>query len=198
MFSGIIKSTGQVQTIREIGTTKRITIASAMSNQLSIDQSVSHDGVCLTVVEVSDGAHVVEVVAETLSKTTFDKLRTGQLLNLETSITPTTLLDGHIVQGHVDTCIDCVQIENKNGSWLFTFNLPESFAALVIARGSVCLNGVSLTVANLYQNTFNVAIIPYTFENTNFKYLEKGHQVNVEFDVIGKYLNRLAEVSRSV
>ena len=198
MFSGIIKSIGQVQSISDIGTTKRITIASSLSNSFSIDQSVAHDGVCLTIVEVSNGEHVVEAVAETLSKTTFDKLEKGQFLNLETSISVNTLLDGHIVQGHVDSCLTCINIEDKNGSWLFTFSLPKTFAALVIDRGSVCLNGVSLTVANLHENSFDVAIIPYTFENTNFKHLRTNHQVNVEFDVIGKYLNRLAQVNQSL
>ncbi len=195
MFSGIIKSTGVVRRIEEIGTTKRITVASTLSNRFSVDQSVAHDGVCLTVIDVSAETHVVEVVAETLSKTTLANLAKGQLLNLETSITATTLLDGHIVQGHVDSFIKCTRVENKNGSWMFTFNLPTAFASLVIAHGSICLNGVSLTVANLHDDSFDVAIIPYTFENTNFKYLKEGNEVNVEFDVIGKYLARLAAFS---
>lgn len=185
---------GKVQSMLPSGTTTRITIASPLSDTFSIDQSVAHDGVCLTIIEVLNGAHVVEVVAETLSKTTFNALTIGQVLNLETSVTPTTLLDGHIVQGHVDTCIVCTNIEDKNGSWVFTFDLPEPFAALIIPRGSVCLNGVSLTVANLFENTFEVAIIPYTFENTNFKYLQKNQPVNIEFDVVGKYLLRMATI----
>jgi riboflavin synthase len=198
MFSGIIKSTGHVHTIQESGTTKRITIASSISNNLSIDQSVSHNGVCLTVVDLGEGMHVVEVVAETLSKTSFNAVAEGHVLNLETSISVNTLLDGHIVQGHIDSCLTCTKVEDKNGSWIFTFSLPASFAALVIAHGSVCINGVSLTVANLYEDTFDVAIIPYTYENTTFKHLQKGTEVNVEFDVIGKYLNRLAIINKLV
>ncbi len=196
MFSGIIKSTGIVQDIQLQGTTKRISIASAISKAFTIDQSVAHDGICLTVIDVVDGVHIVEVVAETLSKTTLHTIKKGHVLNLETAISANTLLDGHIVQGHIDTTITCTRKENKNGSWMFTFNLPEAYAALVISHGSICLNGVSLTVANLYPDGFDVAIIPYTFENTNFSFLKEGALANVEFDVIGKYLSRLVEVQQ--
>ena len=190
MFSGIIKSIGKVQSIVNRGTTKRIAISSPISAELSIDQSISHDGVCLTIVEVRNGIYEVEVVQETLSKTTFAALMEGDEINLEKSITPTTLIDGHLVQGHVDTTLQCIQIEDLNGSWKFKFNLPKDYAGLVIPHGSICLNGVSLTIANLFPDSFDVAIIPYTFQHTNFKHLQTGDSVNVEFDLIGKYLLR--------
>ncbi len=194
MFSGIIKSNGVVQSIRTQGTTSRIAISSEISAELSIDQSIAHDGVCLTIVAINNGRHEVDVVQETLSKTTFGNFKEGDLVNLERSITPTTLLDGHLVQGHVDTILQCLAIEDLSGSWKIKFNLPQEYAGLVIPHGSICLNGVSLTVANLYQDAFEVAIIPYTFEHTNFKHLRKDDFVNVEFDLIGKYLLRQAEV----
>lgn len=190
MFSGIIKSTGIVHSIHTMGSTKRITIGSHLADDLTIDQSIAHDGVCLTVVAINDGSHEVDVVQETLSKTTFASLKEGDVVNLEKSITPTTLLDGHLVQGHVDTTIKCLHIENLEGSWKIKFNLPPEYAGLVIPHGSICINGISLTVANLYPDSFDVAIIPYTFEHTNFKHLLAGDDVNVEFDLIGKYLLR--------
>jgi riboflavin synthase len=197
MFSGIIKSTGTIQSIKDYGTTKRIAISSPLSETLSIDQSVAHNGVCLTVVAVHEHAHEVEVVQETMSKTTFRFLKEGQVINLEKSITPTTLLDGHLVQGHVDTTLRCLRIEDLDGSWKIKFNLPQDFAGLVIPHGSICLNGISLTVANLYPDAFDVAIIPYTFQHTNFNRLLKDDLVNVEFDLIGKYLLRQAELHGS-
>jgi len=192
MFSGIIKSTGIVRSIQTMGSTKRITIASQMADDLTIDQSIAHDGICLTVVAIHEGAYEVEVVQETLTKTTFASLKEEDIVNLEKSITPTTLLDGHLVQGHVDTTMRCLLIEDLEGSWKIKFNLPQAYAGLVIPHGSICLNGVSLTVANLFPDSFDVAIIPYTFEHTNFKHLHKGDDVNVEFDLIGKYLLRQA------
>lgn len=163
-----------------------------MADDLTIDQSIAHDGICLTVVAIHEGAYEVEVVQETLTKTTFASLKEGDIVNLEKSITPTTLLDGHLVQGHVDTTMRCLLIEDLEGSWKIKFNLPQAYAGLVIPHGSICLNGVSLTVANLFPDSFDVAIIPYTFEHTNFKHLHKGDDVNVEFDLIGKYLLRQA------
>lgn len=195
MFSGIIKSIGVLESINTIGTNQRLSVASSISGELTIDQSISHDGICLTIVNVKNGIHEVDVVQETLSKTNFQFLKVGQLINLEKSITPTTLLDGHLVQGHVDTFLKCTQIEDNQGSWNLRFNLPNEFASLVIPRGSICLNGVSLTVANLYDDSFEVAIIPYTYAHTNFHLLRKGDFVNVEFDLIGKYLLRQAEVN---
>ena len=197
MFSGIIKAIGKVESITNVGTTLRIAISSPISSDLVIDQSISHNGVCLTIVNVKDGIHEVDVVAETLSKTTFPHVHVGDVINLEKSITPNTLLDGHLVQGHVDTTLKCIHREDRNGSWNFTFNLPVEFGNLVIPHGSICLNGVSLTVAQLYPDSFEVTIIPYTFENTAFKYLREGDQVNVEFDLIGKYLQRQMEFKKA-
>ena len=195
MFSGIIKSIGVLESVRSIGTNRRLAIASPISEGLLIDQSISHDGICLTIVDVKNGIHEVDVVQETLSKTNFQFLKEGQWINLEKSITPTTLLDGHLVQGHVDTFLECLHIDNRQGSWNIKFNLPKEFASLVIPHGSICLNGVSLTVANLYDDSFEVAIIPYTYEHTNFHLIRKADFVNVEFDLIGKYRLRQAEVN---
>ena len=181
-----------MRAINTMGSTNRITIASHLADELTIDQSIAHNGICLTVVAVNDGAYEVEVVQETLSKTTFASLKAGDEVNLEKSITPSTLLDGHLVQGHVDTTIMCLHVADLNGSWKIKFNLPQEYAGLIIPHGSICLNGVSLTVANLFQDAFDVAIIPYTFEHTNFKHLREGDEVNVEFDLIGKYLLRQA------
>ena len=195
MFSGIIKAVGTIEAIASSGSSRRLVISSPISNGLSVDQSISHDGICLTIVEAGNGTHRVDVVAETLSKTSLQFVQTGQVVNLEKSITASTLLDGHIVQGHVDTILTCTAIMDMDGSWNIKFNLPTEYAGLVIPRGSICLNGVSLTIANLYDDSFEVAIIPYTFENTNFKYLKVGNKVNVEFDVIGKYLLRQSRLS---
>ena len=190
MFSGIIKSTGVLQSIKPMGSSRRLTISSPFSGELTIDQSLSHDGICLTIIDVNNDTYDADVVQETLSKTTFQSLKEGQLINLEKSMTPTTLIDGHLVQGHVDTVLECLDIKDKNGSWNMKFNLPQEFTSLIIPRGSVCLNGVSLTVANLYEDSFEVAIIPYTYDHTNFRFLREGDYVNVEFDLIGKYLLR--------
>ncbi len=190
MFSGIIKSLGVVYAIHTKGSTKRITIVSSISDSLHTDQSVAHDGVCLTVVAANEGTHEVEVVLETCSKTTFGFVRKDQVLNLETSVTPSTLLDGHIVQGHTDTLLQCLDIRDMQGSWMMRFSLPQEYAALVIPQGAICINGVSLTIARLERDAFEVAIIPYTFANTNLKLLHPGTYVNIEFDVIGKYLLR--------
>jgi len=197
MFSGIVKAVGKVVSVHEQGTTLRIVISSPLSSELTIDQSIAHNGVCLTVVKVHDGMHEVQVVEETLSKTTLRTIKAGDFINLERSITSTTLLDGHLVQGHVDTILKCLKIHDNHGSWNITFNLPHEHAGLVIPHGSICLDGVSLTVANLHFDSFEVAIIPYTFENTIFKHLREGDYVNVEFDLIGKYLLRQVELRKS-
>jgi len=190
MFSGIIQATGRVNAIEISGSTIRIQVTSPVSAGLHIDQSVSHDGICLTVVKVENDSHWVEIVKETQSKTTFRGLKKDQLINLETSLTLNTLLDGHLVQGHVDTTLQCLEKKDEQGSWNMKFNLPDDFTKLVIPRGSICLNGVSLTIANLFDDSFEVAIIPYTYHHTNFQHLKTGDEVNVEFDLIGKYLLR--------
>lgn len=194
MFSGIVKCVGTLETITEKGSTIVLTVSSPISDSLQIDQSVAHDGVCLTVVNAGKGTHQVEVVKETLSKSRLGFYILGQMINLERSISPVTLLDGHLVQGHVDTTVKCTQIDNLDGSWKFHFNLPQQFASLMIPQGSICLNGVSLTISDLTRDSFAVSIIPYTFENTNFKELKTGDPVNVEFDLIGKYIVRQMEL----
>ncbi|HJW29379.1 MAG TPA: riboflavin synthase [Saprospiraceae bacterium] len=188
MFSGIIQHLGRIESISLHGTTKRFEIASPMASHLRVDQSLCHDGVCLTVVENSESLHAVDVVQETLSKTTFDTLDIGHHVNLEKSISLNTLLDGHLVQGHVDTTLECLDKKDLHGSWHFTFRLRDQFTSLVIPHGSICLNGVSLTIARLTTDLVEVAIIPYTFQHTNFQYLKPGDHVNVEFDLIGKYI----------
>lgn len=194
MFSGIIKCVGQVAEISTHGSSLKVKFNSSISGSLSVDQSVSHDGICLTVVETGQDYHIAQVVMETLSKTTFSNLHIGQYINLERSITPNTMLDGHFVQGHIDTTLVCLETEDLNGSWQFRFNLPEEYKGLVIPQGSICINGVSLTVAEISEEAFDVAIIPYTYEHTNFKFLKQGHLVNVEFDLIGKYIVRQMEL----
>ena len=190
MFSGIIKTLGIVELIIEHGSTREITISSAISDSLSIDQSIAHDGVCLTVVKVETGKHIIEVVNETLSKTNLGEWKKGDVVNLEKSISPTTLLDGHLVQGHVDTTLNCIGITDLDGSWMFSFEAPRQFAGLLVPQGSICINGVSLTIADLNDHQFSVSIIPYTYQNTNFKYIREGDKVNIEFDLIGKYIVR--------
>src|SRR5687767_8421510 len=164
MFSGIIKCVGIIESIQESGSTRLFSISSSVSDSLSIDQSISHDGVCLTIVKVENGIHYVEVVDETLSKTNLGNAVVGQLINIEKAISPTTLLDGHLVQGHVDTTVSCISVEDLNGSWKFSFDLPGEFARYIIPQGSICINGVSLTISDLDANSFSVAIIPYTYE----------------------------------
>src|SRR5690606_24695388 len=197
MFSGIIKHTGTVQSLTPTGTNLRLTAASPLAASLHTDQSVAHDGVSLTVVLADATTYTVDIVRETLSKTRLGRLQPGDEINLETSITPQTLLDGHIVQGHVDTVLTCLSMTDQNGSWTSRFGLPQEHAGLVIPRGSICLNGVSLTVANVYPDSFDVAIIPYTYDHTNFRLLKPGDQVNAEFDVLGKYIRRQLDLQGS-
>ncbi len=190
MFSGIIHCTGTVSSLETVGATLRLQIKSSISSGLFIDQSLAHDGVCLTITRLENDTHWVDIVKETLSKTTFAQVRQGQMINLEKSLTLNGLLDGHLVQGHIDTALTCLDRKDENGSWKLKFNLPGEFSGLVIPRGSICLNGVSLTIAHLEEESFEVAIIPYTFAHTNFNLLQPGDKVNAEFDVIGKYLLR--------
>lgn len=192
MFSGIVKNIGIIESIEDKGSTKVLTISSPVSDTYSVDQSIAHDGICLTIIELSEGMHKVEAVMETLSKTSFRNIRQGQKVNLETSITLNSLLDGHMVQGHVDTAVKCLKKRDMNGSWQFQFQLPYEFAPLIIPQGSICVNGVSLTVAELLSDSFTVSIIPYTYEHTNFQWLAENDLVNIEFDIIGKYLLRQA------
>lgn len=197
MFTGIIEHTGIVTAINESGTNKTFIISSPVSNELKIDQSVSHNGVCLTVEAVEEGAHKLTAIEETLKKTNLGDLNVGDTVNLERCMVMNGRLDGHIVQGHVDTTAVCIAKDNRSGSWEFRFQFPEEFAALVIEKGSISVNGISLTVFNVGINEFTVAIIPYTFEHTNIKDIEPGSRVNIEFDTIGKYLKRFMDIYKN-
>lgn len=190
MFTGIIEALGTVQAIEKKGTNAFFTIASPISGGLKIDQSLSHNGACLTVVALSEGAHHVVTVDETLRRTNLGAWQPGALVNLERCLQMGGRLDGHLVQGHVDTLAECLAVEDLGGSWRFRFRYPAEHAHLLVDKGSVCLNGVSLTVVEPRGDEFSVAIIPYTWEHTNFKTLRPGHTVNIEFDIIGKYLAR--------
>lgn len=190
MFTGIIETTGKIVSIDQKGTNKRFLIASPISNELKTDQSVSHNGVCLTVEEVIDNQHRVTAVQETLDKTDMNSWKAGDMVNLERCLAFNGRLDGHVVQGHVDATAICTTRREMNGSWQFSFEFPAEFAPYIIEKGSISLNGISLTVFNVTRNSFDVAIIPYTFEHTNIQFIEPGSTVNLEFDVIGKYVQR--------
>jgi riboflavin synthase len=191
MFTGIIEQTGIITAISASGTNKSFWIESQLWNELKVDQSVSHNGVCLTVEEIKDGMHRVTAIAETLSKTNVAAWQTGEIINLERCLVMNGRLDGHIVQGHTDTTAVCTTVAAKNGSWEYTFEFDSRFSGLIIEKGSIALNGISLTVFNVTDNSFAVAIIPYTYNYTNMQRLKKGDSVNIEWDIIGKYVNRL-------
>lgn len=191
MFTGIIETLGEVIAVKKEGTNTHFKIASNFSAALKVDQSVSHNGVCLTVVWVGDGFHWVVAVQETLTKSTLGNLREGDKVNLERCMVANGRFDGHIVQGHVDQVGVCNSVSDENGSWLFDFEYDASLGNVTVEKGSIAVNGVSLTCFNCKANTFTVAIIPYTYEHTNFKQLKKGDRVNLEFDIIGKYVRRL-------
>lgn len=191
MFTGIIETLGTVQEIQKNEDNYDITIASSITNELKVDQSVAHNGVCLTVVSISDSKYTVTAIKETIQKTNLSDWNVGDLVNLERAMKLGDRLDGHIVQGHVDQIGTCKNIENANGSWYFTFEYNPDLKNLTIEKGSITVNGVSLTVVNSKKNEFSVAIIPYTYENTNFKSIKIGTKINLEFDVIGKYITKL-------
>jgi riboflavin synthase len=190
MFTGIIETTGIVREIIPTGTNRSFWIQSRISDELKIDQSLSHDGVCLTVEEIDRDRHRVTAIEETLYKTTLGSWQAGSKINLERSMKLGDRLDGHIVQGHVDCTAVCQKIRQKEGSLEMKFEFPEKFNDLVIEKGSISLNGISLTIFKVKNKSFRVAIIPYTLEHTNLKELKVGDSVNIEFDVIGKYINR--------
>ncbi|MGZ5253798.1 MAG: riboflavin synthase [Flavitalea sp.] len=194
MFTGIVESTGIVTEIIQKGTNFTYWIESPLSKELKVDQSLSHSGVCLTVEEIRANSHRVTAIEETLRKTSLQSWKTGTVVNLERCLPMNGRLDGHFVQGHVDSTGTCISRENMNGSWEFRFAFPEEFAALVIEKGSVSMNGISLTIFNITLTEFTVAIIPYTFEHTNIRDIHPGDIVNLEFDVIGKYLLRKMQV----
>jgi len=190
MFTGIIEAVGTVTEVIEARSNRSFWIKSAISSELKIDQSVAHDGVCLTVDELKEDQHRVTAVKETLSKTNLVSWVPARLINLERSMLMNGRLDGHLVQGHVDTTGTCTAIKEEAGSWLFTFSFPEEFANLLVEKGSASVNGTSLTVFNVQRSSFSVAIIPYTYEHTNIHQLQRGAPVNLEFDIIGKYVLR--------
>jgi riboflavin synthase len=195
MFTGIIETTGRIASVEQNGGNKTFWITSPISPELKVDQSLSHNGACLTVEEIIDNQHRVTAIAETLNKTDLGGWQTGDLVNLERCLVFNGRLDGHLVQGHVDTTAVCTSRREMDGSWQFGFEFPAGFAPYIIEKGSISLNGISLTVFNVTNQSFEVAIVPYTFHHTNIQQIEPGKTVNLEFDVIGKYVKRFAEVA---
>ena len=193
MFTGIIETIGRVLDLRKDQNNLHLIIESGISNELTIDQSVAHNGVCLTVVAMVNGTHTVTAVAETLNKSNLGKLKAGDFVNLERCMQMNGRLDGHIVQGHVDQTGICTEVNDKLGSWEYTFKYDPSEGNVTVEKGSICVNGISLTVVNSIENSFSVAIIPYTYEHTNMQQIKKGDTVNLEFDIIGKYVARLVK-----
>ena len=191
MFTGIIETTGLVSAIEPAGTNLTFRIESSLAAELKIDQSVSHNGVCLTVTSVANDSYTVTAVDETLKKTTLGRLQRGDRINLERCMPANGRFDGHIVQGHVDQTGTCTAVQDVDGSWLFDFQYADESDNVTVEKGSICINGVSLTVFNSQPDRFRVTIIPYTYEHTNFRDLEAGDTVNLEFDIVGKYLKKM-------
>ena len=191
MFTGIIEAFAKVNALKKEGENLHIELESKLATELKIDQSVSHNGVCLTVVARDNKFYTVTAIKETLEKTNLGLLKVGDLVNFERAMQLGSRLDGHIVQGHVDQTAKCIAAEASDGSWKYTFEYDSIPENITIEKGSITVNGVSLTVIDSKENTFSVAIIPYTYENTSFKELEVGKIVNLEFDLIGKYISKL-------
>jgi riboflavin synthase len=191
MFTGIVESTGEVLAIDMDGTNRTFTLASPLAREFKIDQSINHNGVCLTVVAVEGDTYKVTAIEETLTKTNLGSLKIESKVNLERCMPANGRFDGHIVQGHVDQTGICTRVEERDGSWLFDFEYDPSTGNLTVEKGSICINGVSLTVFNSKENSFRVAIIPYTYSFTNFHSLKPGDFVNLEFDILGKYIKRI-------
>ncbi|MDB5000418.1 MAG: riboflavin synthase subunit alpha [Mucilaginibacter sp.] len=191
MFTGIIETLGKVTNLRHEQGNLHITVASSIAQELKIDQSVAHNGVCLTVIALADGTHTVTAIEETLNKTSISDLKIGEPVNLERCMQMNARLDGHIVQGHVDQTATCTNFTELDGSWEYTFEYDAAVGNVTVEKGSICVNGISLTVVNSGPNYFSVAIIPYTYEHTNLHNVSIGTQVNLEFDIIGKYVARL-------
>ena len=190
MFTGIIESLGKITDLKVDRGNIDFTIESDISKELKVDQSVSHNGVCLTVTDTNNNTHTVNAVKETLDKSSLTNFLVNDLINLERAMKLGERLDGHLVQGHVDGVAKCLGVSVNDGSWIYKFEFDISNEMLLIEKGSICINGVSLTVFDIVDNTFKVTIIPYTYENTSFKTLKEGDIVNIEFDMIGKYLAR--------
>ena len=193
MFSGIVETTARVAAIREEGGNRHFTLECPFTDELKIDQSIAHNGVCLTVVSIEGDRYTTTAIRETLLKSNLGGLRVGDPVNLERSMRPDALLDGHIAQGHVDQTARCTAIDEADGSWYFAFEYDPSQGNVPVEKGSVAVNGVSLTVVDSREGAFRVAIIPYTYEHTNFHALKVGSTVNLEFDIVGKYIARLME-----
>jgi riboflavin synthase len=194
MFTGIIAHIARVKELLPNGGNLDIRLEGPFAHELKIDQSVAHNGVCLTVVEINGDTYRVTAVAETLKKTNLGQLEEGDAVNIELALRAGDRLDGHFVQGHVDATGRCIDVQETGGSWLFSFSFPAEFAPLIIEKGSVCINGVSLTAFGVTRDTFTVTIIPYTYQHTTFQHLRKGDSVNLEFDVLGKYMMRKQEL----
>mgnify|MGYP001398081604 FL=1 len=190
MFTGIIETIGKVVAIKKENTNVHITIESSISKELKVDQSVAHNGVCLTVTSKNEKHHNVTAIDETIIKSNYRNIEIGSLLNLERCLKVGARLDGHMVQGHVDETAECIDVIEDKGSWRYFFKGSSKVESLVVNKGSICINGVSLTVVNTTGNLFEVAIIPYTYNHTTFKTLKKGEVVNIEFDIIGKYITK--------
>ena len=194
MFTGIIEDLGVVTNLKSDLDNLHITIKSKITSELKIDQSIAHNGVCLTVININDNEYTITAIKETLDKSNLGGLKNNDGVNLERALKLGNRLDGHIVQGHVDQTATCIDVQENNGSWLFSFEYNKDFGNITIEKGSITINGVSLTVVNSKKDTFSVAIIPYTYENTNFNTFEIGTVVNIEFDVIGKYIAKLNDL----
>ncbi len=190
MFTGIIESLGEVIATRQEGTNMVITIRSSLAPELKIDQSVAHNGVCLTVTRVDGETYDIVAVAETLLKSNIGQLIPGQKVNLERAMIFNGRIDGHLVQGHVDSTGECLSCTPQDGSWEFRFRYPGQFAGLIVEKGSICLNGISLTIYNVTDTEFSIAVIPYTYEHTNISAVQPGHTINLEFDILGKFVAR--------
>jgi riboflavin synthase len=195
MFTGIIETLGRIHKIEKDQNNLHVTVESSFTNELKIDQSVSHNGICLTVVAIQDTFYTVTAIDETILKTNIGDWKVNDIVNLERGMKLGDHLDGHIVQGHVDQTGTCIDIQEANGSWNYTFEY-EKLNNITIEKGSITVNGVSLTVVNSKTNQFSVSIIPYTFENTNFKNFKVGTKINLEFDVVGKYISRLYSINK--
>ena len=191
MFTGIVENTGIVKKITQSGSNKIFTLTCPFVSELKIDQSVCHNGVCLTISALYEDSYEVTAISETLQRTSLGKLKVGEEINLERCLKADGRFDGHIVQGHVDETAICNSVKDLNGSWEFEFEYSNQSKNITVEKGSICVNGVSLTVVKSEKNTFSVHIIPYTFENTCFKFLKKGDVVNLEFDILGKYIQRI-------
>ncbi len=197
MFTGIIETIGTVKEIITKGGNKVFWITSPITPELKVDQSLAHNGVCLTVEEINGNAHRITAIHETLIKTNLGDWKPGDIVNLERSMLVNGRLDGHFVQGHVDATATCTSVVSKDGSWEYSFSFDEKFGPWIIEKGSISLNGISLTIFNVGKNNFTVGIVPYTFEHTNMKLIQKNDIVNIEFDVLGKYATRFLEFEKS-